>query len=177
MYKGVFSNIKNRLLQELIPHKLKHTEIEAFRTGNKTHFDTTWGNFQYYWKAQIPLNYFFATLRSDSVKEKRLKISQTPHFKYAMHYLGYIENYNFEYESYILQYFPENCLDERKEAFDWIIENSKLNISSYNKNSDPCALLRMPLTSNENLVLIDGLHRCSALAALGKKSVVVGLLF
>ena len=42
MYKGVFSNIKNRLFQELVPYKLKHSEIKAFRAGNKANFDTTW---------------------------------------------------------------------------------------------------------------------------------------
>ena len=95
-------------------------------------------------EAEIPLNYFFANLRSDSVKEKRLKISQS-HTSNMQCIIGSLENYNLEYENYILQYFPENNLNERKEAFEWIIENSKLNISSCNKNRDPCALLRMPL--------------------------------
>ena len=177
IYKQVISNIKNRVFRDLVPYKLKHTQIDPFRTNSKANFDTSWADFRYYWKAEVSLSDIFVTMRSDFRMVERVKIEQTPHYKYAMNYLGFIEDYDLEYERYISRYFPENNITERLKAFDWIIENSKYDNSFSVEYKNPNALLKIPTTSSVGLVLIDGLHRCSALTALGKKTIVAALKF
>jgi|SaaInlStandDraft_1057018.scaffolds.fasta_scaffold120818_2 hypothetical protein len=177
IYKQLISNVKNRVLRDLVPQKLEHTQIDPFRTDGKAIFDTSWGYFRYYWKAEVSLNDIFATMRSDCRMQERVKIEQTPHYKYVMNYLGYIEDYDLEYEHYISRYFPENNMRDRLKAFDWIIENSKYDNSLSVEYKNPNALLKVPSVVSEGLVLIDGLHRCSALTALSKKTIVAALKF
>ena len=143
------------------PKKLKPTNLMTYDTGwKKVH---VWG------RTYIEIDRLTARLKS----ERGLRLSgvqDTPHFAYANKATDIGADQSHLYIDYIRTHFPENCLKDRTINFEWIINQSRKPDQQFGP-----ILVKPKLFPRRELVIIDGLHRCSASLAAGRKDIEVYL--
>lgn len=161
-------------MENTYPHillglKLRLVGYPAAPVFHKAHYKTGWGRVTTYGHGGVAIDRVTARIKRHRGL-RTLAVCDTPHFAYAMRHLGDQSYEKQPYIDYISGYFPENDLTKRLVDFDWIIENYPTMISGEERgfDMDIGVLLRPQLVPKRRLILLDGLHRCSAALAAGR---------